>query len=150
MLSLQTNRVAVIPMFDPDKYGSIWVPEQAKERVDQGIVKYIGPKVELVKVGDHVIFSGYTGTLFELPDEGSLLIILPEDFITARFDDHSPFDVGGLYFKDTEGNYFTATYEQAMVLIAKSMNEQFNDRVKFNINAGLESRPKLKEYEDLH
>ena|SRR2546421_5375127 len=148
MLTLRGDRVAAVPLFDPDMYSSIIIPDMAKERVDQGIVKYIGSKVETVKIGDHIIFSGYTGTTLSLEDEG-ILIILPEEFVTAIIDEHTPFDVNGLYFKDTEGNYFTATYEQALRLIAQSMNEVFNDRIKFNVDAGVQTRPKIEEYERL-
>ena len=109
-------------MFDPDKTvsGLLVIPEIAKERCDQGIVKYVGPEVKWLKPGDHVLFSGYTGTLVSLEGEG-LLIILPENFVSAII--YSPdFDVPGLYFRDSENNeYFTATYEMAVELLARAL-----------------------------
>jgi len=148
VLTLQNNRVAVVPLFDPDTYGHIIIPDQAKERCDQGIVKYLGPKCELVKHGDHVLFSGYTGTTVSLEGEG-LLIIMPEDFITAVCEDPVT-DVPGLYFRGVDGDYFTATYEQAMNLISKAFTEApWFARLKFNVDGGLRTRPKPEEYERL-
>lgn len=144
MLILQPDKVAVVPLFDPDTYGHIIIPDAAKERCDQGIVKYIGAKVETVKIGDHVIFSGYTGSTVEVEGEGSLLIFLPEDACEAVLEEPNT-DVPGLYFKDIEGTYFTATYEQALVLIAKALNESpLQDRIRFNIRG---QRPSLDTYE---
>lgn len=144
MLILQPDKVAVVPLFDPDTFGHIIIPEQAKERCDQGIVKYIGSKVETVKIGDHVIFSGYTGSTVEVEGEGSLLIFLPEDACEAILEEPNT-DVPGLYFKDIEGTYFTATYEQALVLIARALNESpLQDRIRFNIRG---PRPALNTYE---
>ena len=147
MLKLQANKVAVVPLFDPDKIGSIYVPEQAKERVDQGIVKYCGPDCELVTIGDHVVFSGYTGTTVSIEGEG-IMIILPEDFIAATLE-MPVTDVPGLYFQAQNGEYFQATYEQAMILIGRAFSDQpwFP---KLNIDGGLKSRPKPEEYERLH
>ncbi len=119
MIKLQGNKVAATPIFDPDKIGRIWIPDQAKERCDQGIVKYIGPEVDWCRVGDYILFSGYTGTLIRLEGEG-LLIVMPEDFISCIICPPN-FDVHGLYFRGKDGEYFTATYEQAMELIARGI-----------------------------
>ena len=149
MIKLLGNRVAIVPMFDPEKYGSIYIPEQAQERVDQGIVKYLGPTCELTRVGDHVIFSGWTGTTTDIEGEG-LLIIMPEDFITAVLEDPST-DVSGLYFRSKDGTYFTATYEQAMRLIAAAFSEhpQYRDMHMFNIQGGVRTRPNVEDYDKL-
>lgn len=113
------NKVAVEPIFDPDTIGSIIVPDQAKGRCDQGLVKYVGSECKVVQVGDHVLFSGYTGTLMQLEGEG-LLIILPEEFVVSIvYDD--PIEIEGLYFRDKEGKYFRATHEQALHIIANAM-----------------------------
>lgn len=120
MLTMLPNKVAVEPLFDPDMIGSIYVPDQAKGRCDQGLVKYIGGDVKTLNVGDHVLFSGYTGTLMELADEG-LLIIMSEEFIVAVvYDD--PIEIPDLYFRDKEGNYFNATHEMALHIIARNMS----------------------------
>lgn len=123
MVRLTGTKVAVTPIYDPDKTSSgLWIPDHAKERVDQGIVKYVGSEVEGVKIGDYVLFSGWTGTLVNLEGEGQL-IILPEEFITCMVEAPDS-DIPGLYFRDREGNYFTATYEMTMHLIADAFQNQ--------------------------
>jgi co-chaperonin GroES (HSP10) len=99
----------------------LYVPEQAKDRCDQGIVKYVGPLVKWVKVGDHVLFSGYSGTLLSVSGEGRL-IVLPERFIHAKVDSPDT-DIPGLYFRSADGAYFLATYEVAMELMAEAFKE---------------------------
>ena len=139
MLRQLRNNVAVVPIHDPDKSrGGIWIPDQAKERVDQGIVKYIGKGVKDVKIGDWVLFSGYDGQLLHIEDEGEL-IILPEDRISSIIElDGDTVDVPGLYFRGKDGQYFMATFEQAMEIIAQSIPHVIKTR---NL---LDSRTKLK------
>ena len=128
MIKIPRDKVAVIPIRDPDRVGLIYIPEQAKSRVDQGVVKYVGPECKFVKVGDYVTFSGYSGTLLNIADPerpndpGETLIILGEDFIYAVLDDLPPVEVPGLYFKDIDGTYFQATMEMALILIAQSLS----------------------------
>jgi hypothetical protein len=106
--------------------GSLYIPEQARERVDQGIIKYVGDKCNYVKPGDHIVFSGYTGTLLSLEGEG-LLIVLPEQFIVAiiEYDEAevARVEIPGLHFRGVDGDYFPATYEMATGLIAKGLEE---------------------------
>lgn len=120
MIRVPNNIVAIIPLFDSDfwnKDSKIIRPASTKERCDQGIVKYKGRDVPSeIKVGDHVFFSGYSGSLFELEDEGKLILI-PVDFVVARLDDIPIVEVPGLYFRDKDGEYFQATYEMAMTLV---------------------------------
>jgi co-chaperonin GroES (HSP10) len=145
MLTVPANKVGIEPIFDPDMIGSLYVPEQAKERCDQGIVKYVGGDCELVKVGDHVLFSGYTGTLIKV--DGELIIIVPEEFISAIVYDE-PKEVSGLYFKDKEGNYFNATHEQAAYLLARAMENDPTirpSRKRYKI----EGAPKVEDYTKL-
>lgn len=80
-LLMLDDKVAVIPIEDPEKVGHIIIPDTAKRRVDQGIVKYRGDNVKEVRVGDHVCFSGYTGTKITVKDEGTLFIMREEDII---------------------------------------------------------------------
>lgn len=99
MIKLIGNKVAITPINDPDKSaGGIWIPDQAKERCDQGIVKYIGPKVKWCKQGMYVAFSGYTGELFIMEGEGRV-IIMPEDFIVCEISNVENVFVPGLFFK---------------------------------------------------
>lgn len=155
MLRMPDDKVAVTPLFDTLRIGSIYIPEQARERVDQGIAKYVGEKCKLVKPGDHVVFSGYTGTLLSLEGEG-LLIILPEDYVVAVIEYTGPevakIEVPGLYFKGDD-EYFQATYEMAMNLITKGIEESAiwsqltGDKHRhWKIH---EQRPKPSEYDRL-
>lgn len=101
MLKVKKSDVAVIPIFDPQKTsGGLWIPEIAKERSDQGIVKYIGEEAckEIeVYPGDHVMYAAYDGTLTRIDGEG-ILIILPASKIVAIL--HPPETrIDGMYFK---------------------------------------------------
>jgi chaperonin GroES len=122
MLRALSDMIVCEPMFFPDQTkGGIYIPESARSRVNQGIVKYIGPKVELVKPGNHVIFTAYSGTLMKLEDEG-LVIIIPEKFISAIIETSS-YEIPGLYFLDKSKHYWPCTYEFAIQLITKAAME---------------------------
>lgn len=125
MLGMPENKVAIIPLFDPDKSpGGIWIPEQAKERCDQGVVKYCGPKCEIVAPGDYVLFPGYSGQNLRIEDEG-VLIIMRETDVIAKIEgtDVNDLEIPGLYFKGADGVYFGATQEFATDLIAKALQD---------------------------
>jgi co-chaperonin GroES (HSP10) len=126
MIKLTGNKIAAAPLFDPKMYGSLYIPDQAQDRCDQGIVKYVGPEVEDVCIGDHILFSGYTGQLLRLEGEG-LIIILPEDFVAATIeytgDEVMATVIPGLYFKAPDGSYFDATYEAALEFVTKGLEE---------------------------
>lgn len=98
MLRVRKEIVAIKPIFDPPKTaGGLFIPESAKERCDQGIVKYVGEGVTDVYYGDHVIFSAYDGTLARIDGEG-LMIFLPAGKITAIIGPpHTVIE--GVYFK---------------------------------------------------
>lgn len=87
MIKLTKKQIAVIPITDPDKIGHIYIPDIAKQRVDNGVVKYIGPDVQEIRIGDHVLFSGYTGTLVTIEGEGALIIMHEQDVMCRLFDD---------------------------------------------------------------
>lgn len=157
MIQLNAKKIAVVPLFDPLTHGSLYLPEQSRERCDQGIVKYVGASVKEIRIGDHVIFSGYTGTLLELEGEG-LLIVLPERFVTARIGydgaEVVATDIPGLYFRGVGGEYFTATYEQAMNLIARGIEDS---KWFYGLTIGWATskegkihrqRPQLSDYEE--
>lgn len=147
MLSLLPKMVAAEPLYDPSttESGRIIIPEIAQERCDQGIVKYVGKDVQLVKPGDHVLFSGYTGSLVEIQYEGRF-IILPERFITCIIHD-DPFDVSGLFFRDRDGTYHTATYEMVTSLCARSL-ERVNTVRPSKHAYKIDSRPTKAEYDE--
>ncbi len=88
-LVMVRDKIAVIPLKDPDMIGSLYVPEKAKQRPDQGIVKYRGPKCEHIRVGQHVIFSAYTGTKISVEDEGELYIMRAPDVVALMDDEEA-------------------------------------------------------------
>ena len=161
MLKLPRNRVACIPIFDSSDTGisgtekgsgTITLLESSRERVDQGIVKYVGAGVTREKngfgIGDMVIFSGYSGELVSIEGEG-LFIILPARFVVAQIIT-KPTEVSGLFFRSVsststkfvpeEYKYFPATYEKAMELIAKALEET-------SVIEIAKDRPTLEDYE---
>ena len=178
MLKLLRYRVACIPIFDSNstgiegfkgavadkgytkpKDGNIILLDDYRERVDQGIVKYVGSGVTRERfgfgIGDMVIFSGYSGELVSIEGEG-LFIILPARFVTATIIPE-PTVVSGLYFKVASplkgdiaseiagvasDEYFPATYEKAMELIAKALEET-------SVIEIAKDRPKLEDYKEV-
>lgn len=79
MLRLLRDQIAVVPIEDPDRVGSLWIPDRAKQRIDQGVVKYRGPDCKEVKVGDYVLFGGYVGTHISVVEEGLLYFMREQD-----------------------------------------------------------------------
>lgn len=136
MINITGNKIAVVPIYDPDMIGHIIIPDIAKTRSDQGLVKYVGKGVKDIEVGDYVIFSGYTGTLLSLEDEGRL-IIMDADFIVAKVDPPDMLtntSVPGLFFRARDGEYFEATYEMAMELIRDMiLDHPFRNTFKTNL-----------------
>ncbi len=88
-LVMVRDKIAVIPLKDPDMVGSLYIPEKAKQRPDQGIVKYRGPECKHIRVGQHVIFSSYTGTKISVEDEGELYIMREPDVIDLMDDEEA-------------------------------------------------------------
>jgi chaperonin GroES len=126
VISLPGNKIGVDGIPDPEStLGGLIIPDMAKKRTKQGIVKYVGPDVKEIKIGDHVVFSGYTGTTLMLEGEGAI-IIMPEDFVTCKLESPDT-EIPGLYFKGTDGVFFTATYEMAMAIIT----EHFQNTLRF-------------------
>ena len=84
------DNVYIIPIEDPDQTESgLWIPEEGKQRTDHGIIKYRGDEVEELRVGDHVLFSGYAGTQI-VTDTDGLLYVMRERSVLALFDDEEP------------------------------------------------------------
>lgn len=126
MLEPAPTKVAIIPFFDPDttESGLIYIPEQAKERSDQGMVKYVGKDCKYLVPGDIVIFPGYSGKNLEVPDEGILIIIEEADVVAKMEGDTiEATEVPGLYFRGVDGTFFPANYEFAMAFIAEALDK---------------------------
>lgn len=137
-MNVPATKVAIEPVYESDMTpsGLLYVPDIAKTRVVQGIVKYIGSKVTELEIGDYVLFGGYSGSLIFLQDEGRTIII-DEKFVIAKIDPPDNVrntDVPGLFFRDKFGDYFAATYEMAMILIADMVKETpFRKTFKSNL-----------------
>lgn len=137
MFKVIKNRVVVIPLQDPERHGLIWIPDIGRKRIDQGIVKYIGPDVKDVRPGDLVLFSGYSGQLVRIKssvdDKSQEVIILEEDFIVGilEFNKQSR-QVNGLYLKDEEG-YFPAPLDVAIQFIADSVDQDTKTEVTSHV-----------------
>src|SRR5690606_32253516 len=102
-------------------------PNRFGERCDQGIVKYIGPKVKTVKPGDYVFFSGYTGTLVRIESECKL-IIKKKAFIMWKWDnDYDKMPVPCLFVKSRRSKgeelQHQATYEAAAELLTRAFTD---------------------------
>lgn len=167
MIRLTGNKIAVTPIFDPTLVGEEYsvrpgatvrlsdgevvtmgapvgliIPDDARERCDQGIVKYVGPKVKDVRIGDYVIFSGYVGTLINVDDER--LIIMPEEFCQAVLEAPTT-DIAGVYFLGHDGVYYTATYEMIFEMIGRAFKDaEWHKQIKVTAFA-----PKREEYDKL-
>jgi chaperonin GroES len=79
-------RVLILPVEgDSQTPGGVLLPETAKEKPQQGIIKAVGDEEEMVtdlKVGDRVLFPKYTGT--EIKFEGDTYLLMDEDSVLAR------------------------------------------------------------------
>lgn len=124
MIGLMENKIAVIPLYDADvSPGGIIIPEMAKERCDQGVVKYVGPDCQYLVPGDLVLFSGYTGQTVRIDNE--VLIFMREDAVSAVLEgeDLDNTAVPGLYFKGKDGVYFEANVEFALDLVGRAVQD---------------------------
>lgn len=151
MLILNKNNIAVVPVFDSDKSaGGLWIPDIAKRRANQGVVKYVGKDVKDIAIGDYVLFSGYTGTTVRLDGGEGIVIILHQDFVNAKIGLGDSVEVSGLFFKyrgvDLRGmpedKYINATYEQAVPLLASALESIGK---KMNI---ISPKPKPEDYDE--
>lgn len=128
MLRVLGNKIAVTPLWDSkmSPSGLIHIPDSAQDRADQGIVKYVGPKVKTLKIGDIIVFGNYDGTAVSIEDEG-IVFIMEERAARAVLgispDYFEDIEIDGLYYKDRRGNYFPANYETAMGIIRDSIQE---------------------------
>lgn len=128
MIKLTTDKIAVTPIDDPSiSKGGIIIPDMAKERCDQGIVKYIGPDVVDVKIGMYILYSGYTGELVHVEGEGRI-IIFPEKFAVCELVEPANVDVPGLYFKSRVNR---ATQHFELMSLIKSILE--THKIKDNL-----------------
>lgn len=85
-----SDRVVISPLENAEeKVGSIYIPDTAKEKPQEGEIVAVGPgKTEdgkliamTVKVGDRVLYGKYAGT--EIKKDGKELLIVRESDILA-------------------------------------------------------------------
>ena len=83
-----SDRIVLRRKVAADKVGSIFVPENAKEKLHEGEVLAVGPgqyqetgelRPVAVKAGDVVVFGKYSGA--EVKVDGDEIVILREDDI---------------------------------------------------------------------
>lgn len=145
MIKVGRKNIAVVPVFDSDRTpGGLWIPDVAKTRANQGVVKYVGREVTDISVGDYVLFSGYTGTTVRLSGGEGVVIIMHQDFVNAKIVLTDNIIVPGLYFmsKDDDGfeEFFPATFEQAVPLLSAAL-EDYGKRLNV-----VTPKPTLEEY----
>lgn len=79
-------RVVILPVEGESQTpGGILLPETAKEKPQQGIIKAVGNEEEMMtdlKIGDRVLFPKYTGT--EIKYDGDTYLLMDEDSVLAR------------------------------------------------------------------
>lgn len=136
MIRVKRNYCAISPIDDPDTTpGGIIIPDEAKDRTDQGIVKYVGPECVFVQPLDYVIYGGWNGQLLNTEDDGRLIIV-SEEFITARVhhEDIDSVEIPNVYYKGRDG-YFTATYETLIPLLAKAISKSpiIQDKTRWDV-----------------
>ncbi len=101
--------------------GLLYIPEDSIRRANQGTVSVIGSEVTTVKVGDFVLFSGYSGTTVRV--DGEIVIIMHEDFLTCKIDEEIG-EVNGLYMRMLEGEHIPAPHN----FVIKMLNLAVQDR----------------------
>ena len=91
MLKVLDDRVAIVPMKEPEHKGLIQIPDSVREdrRPDQGIIYCRGENTEAVRVGDHVLFSPYAGTKVTIAEVG-IVHIMKEDDVLCRIEAEDP------------------------------------------------------------
>ncbi len=84
------DRVLVRPLTQSEeKVGSLYIPDTAKEKPQEGVVEAVGPgRTEdgklvamEVKVGDRVLYGKYSGT--EIKKDGKEMLMIRESDILA-------------------------------------------------------------------
>lgn len=125
------DRIAILPMGDPEKIGSIIVPEIAKGRAVQGVVAFTGKKCHTLKRGMHVFFPAYNGQVAIIEDKR--YIIMYEKDVTCVIKRQVE-TIPGLYFRTPEGTFEEASldYVLEMLLIEHSENDiTVDNKVRF-------------------
>ncbi len=142
MIKLLGDAVALIPLEDPIylEESNLWLAQQVRQRVDQGIVKYRGPATIDLRVGDHVFFQAYCGTKITVDGEG-VLIILGESDVDAIWDEPPQ----KLFPMKLVEQFMAEAMGEALIKVGDEYRQQFAYFLRI-----LESRFKDYEYEKGH
>lgn len=124
VLSVTGAFILIEPIPDSDKYDSsidLVIPDSYKSRMDQGIVKFVGPKCQYIEPGMWVTFPTLAGKNVFIESEH--LMLIHEREIVAVFHGYDV-PVPGLYHKDKSGNFFPATYEKSITLMKDAIRDE--------------------------
>lgn len=133
MIEVPRGKVAITPIFDPDRTkGGLFIPDQAKERCDQGIIKYVSAEEEFFEPGDYVLFSAYDGTLVQLEGEG-LLIFMHSDALVCKISPPEYLNtvMKGLYFRTDSS--VTPLAKQIAGIFGFADHKEYEDRIRNEI-----------------
>lgn len=132
MIIPRPDQVVISPIYDPEMIGSLYVPDSAKGRADQGIVKYVGVDCKWLRVGDHVLFSAYAGTTVELEGDGTIIFMIERLVLSIVGDSEwMVTSVPGLFHRTKDGEYFHATVESAFPLIRDTLVQSTEIRTNY-------------------
>ncbi len=67
-MKLLGRRVLIEEVKHADKIGSLYVPDRAKQRPQEGRVTAVGNEVTTVAVGEHVLYGRFAGLTITLDD----------------------------------------------------------------------------------
>mgnify|MGYP001607776775 CR=1 FL=1 len=84
-MKLLGRRVLIEEVKHADKIGSLYVPDRAKQRPQEGRVTGIGSEVSTVKVGERVLYGRFAGLTITL-DEKAYRVLWDRDVIAVLED----------------------------------------------------------------
>ena len=74
------DRVLIEVEVTPEKTeGGIWLPPSAVQKSEMGWVRAVAEGIDLVDIGEKILFDKYAGTVLEL--EKKMFIVIPTDSI---------------------------------------------------------------------
>jgi chaperonin GroES len=78
-MKLLSDRIFIVPFESDEKTASgLFIPEMAREKQQKGLVMAVGNGIKdepmLVKVGDIVVYSKYSGSEISIDDEDYLVM----------------------------------------------------------------------------
>lgn len=126
MLSVLGRWVFIEPIYDPNttESGMLYIPETARERTDQGLVKYVGPRCRYLEPGMWVMFPGFAGSNYFGEEPDTHLIHVHETSVLTVFEGHEFNKVPGLYCKGKDGKLFEPGYEVIMNLVRDAFRKE--------------------------